>query len=47
VLVSDDDVDKLIATAKTEEEKKALSNQRYYLASLLRRQKTIDTLAAL
>ncbi len=47
VIVNDDDVDKLIATGKTDEERKALSSQRYYLSSLLRRQKTIDTVAGL
>ena len=47
ILVGDDDIDTVIKTAKTEEEKKALSAQRYYLASILRRQKTLDTLAAL
>lgn len=47
VLVSDDDIDTVINTAKTDEEKKALSSQRYYLASILRRQKTLDTLASL
>lgn len=47
VLVSDDDIDKVIHSAKTEEEKKALTSQRYYLASILRRQKTLDTLSTL
>lgn len=46
ILISDDDIDAVIKTAKTEEEKKALESQRYYLASVLRRQKTIDALAA-
>lgn len=47
ILVSDDELDKVINNAKTEEEKKALSSQRYYLASILRRQKTLDLLASL
>ncbi len=47
VLVSDDEIDTVIKTAKTEAEQKALTGQRYYLASLLRRQKTLDTLASL
>ncbi len=47
ILVSDDDIDAVINTAKSDEEKKALTSQRYYLASILRRQKTLDTLAAL
>jgi len=45
ITVTDEDINAVINTAKTEEEKKALSNQRYYLASILRRQKTIDFLA--
>lgn len=47
ILVSDDDIAKVIETAKTDEEKKTLESQRYYLASVLRRQKTLDFLAAL
>lgn len=47
ILVSDDDIAKVIQTAKTDEEKKALEGQRYYLASVLRRQKTLDFLASL
>ncbi|MBI3385482.1 hypothetical protein HY031_00135 [Candidatus Gottesmanbacteria bacterium] len=47
VLISDDEIDTVIKTAKTEDEQKALSAQRYYLASLLRRQKTLDTIASL
>lgn len=47
VLISDDDIDTVIKTAKTDEEKKALGEQRYYIASVLRRQKTLDFLAAL
>jgi len=47
VLVSDDDIDTVIKTAKTDEEKKSLESQRYYIASVLRRQKTLDFLASL
>jgi len=47
ILISDDDIEAVIKTAKSEEEKKSLENQKYYLASILRRQKTIDFLAAL
>jgi trigger factor len=47
VLISDDDIDVVIKTAKTDEEKNALTAQRYYIASVLRRQKTIDFIAAL
>lgn len=47
ILVSDDDIDTVVKTAKTEEEKKSLTAQRYYLASILRRQKTLDFLSSL
>lgn len=47
ILVSDDDIDTVIKTAKSDEERKSLESQRYYLASILRRQKTIDFLASL
>ena len=47
ILISDDDIDTVLKTAKSDEEKKALQSQRYYVASVLRRQKTIDFLAAL
>jgi FKBP-type peptidyl-prolyl cis-trans isomerase (trigger factor) len=47
ILVSDDDIDTVIKTAKTEEEKKSLEAQRYYIASVLRRQKTLDFLASI
>lgn len=47
ILVSDDDIDAVIKTGKTDEEKKTLENQRYYLASVLRRQKTLDFLASI
>jgi trigger factor len=47
ILVSDDDIDTVIKTGKTDEEKKTLETQRYYLASVLRRQKTLDFLASI
>ena len=47
VLISDDDIETVIKTAKTDEEKKALESQKYYIASVLRRQKTLDFLAAI
>lgn len=47
ILVSDDDIDAVIKTGKTDEEKKALEAQRYYLASVLRRQKTLDFLSSI
>ena len=47
IIISDDDIDTVIKTAKTDEEKQALEGQRYYIASVLRRQKTLDFLASL
>lgn len=47
VFVSDDDIETAIKAAKTEEERTALTKERYYLASILRRQKTLDFLATL
>lgn len=47
VLVSDDDIENVIKSAKTEEEKQSLTKQRYYLAEILRRQKTIAFLASI
>jgi FKBP-type peptidyl-prolyl cis-trans isomerase (trigger factor) len=47
ILVTDDEIDKAISSAKDETEKAALQKERYYLASILRRQKTLDFLAAL
>jgi FKBP-type peptidyl-prolyl cis-trans isomerase (trigger factor) len=47
LLVSDDEIQKAVDTAKTPEEKKALESEKYYLATILRRQKTLDFLAAL
>lgn len=46
IFVSDDDIETAIKTAKTENERTALAKERYYLASILRRQKTLDFLAA-
>lgn len=46
IFVSDDDIERALKGAKSEEERKALSQERYYLASILRRQKTLDFLAA-
>lgn len=47
ILISDDDISAVIKTAKSDDERKAMENQKYYLATILRRQKTIDMLAAL
>lgn len=45
IIVDDQEIDELIKkSAKTEAEKKSLAAQKYYLASVLRRQKTIDKL---
>lgn len=46
VTVSDDEVTKVIMGAKIEQERKNLESQRYYLTSLIRRQKTLDALMA-
>lgn len=47
IIISDDDIAAVIRTAKTDDERKAMENQRYHLATILRRQKTIDMLANL
>lgn len=47
ISVEEEDIAKVIAGGKTEEEKTALTKQRYYIASVLRRQKTLDRLASL
>jgi len=46
VTVGDEEIEKLLATAKSPEERKSLEDQKYYLASLIRRQKTIEKLMA-
>lgn len=45
IFVADDEIEAMIKSAKTDEEKKTLERDRYYLASILRRQKTLDFLA--
>jgi len=45
--VKPEEIEKVIAETKTEDEKKALQSQSYLLATLLRRQKTLDFLASL
>lgn len=45
ILVSDDDIDTIIKTAKTDQERESMKKERYYLASVLRRQKTLDFLS--
>lgn len=47
ILVSDDEIEAIIKSAKTDEERKGLENERYYLASILKRQKTLDFLSSL
>ena len=47
IFVSDSDIESAIKAAKTPEERESLTKERYYLASILRRQKTLDFLAAL
>ena len=46
VTVTDAEIDTVVKSAKTPEERQNLESQRYYLASLLRRQKTLDALVA-
>lgn len=43
--VADSEITKVLEGAKTPEERKNLESQRYYLTSLIRRQKTLDVLA--
>ncbi|MGI5826109.1 MAG: trigger factor [Patescibacteria group bacterium] len=45
--VKPEDLEKVMAEAKTDEERKALEGQKYYIATILRRQKTLDFLASL
>jgi len=44
ISVTDAEIEKVLSSVKTAEERKNLENQRYYLTSLIRRQKTVDTL---
>ena len=45
VTISPEEIEKAISSAPTDADKKALENQKYFLAVLLRRQKTLDFLA--
>lgn len=47
ISINEEEIEKAVAKAESEEEKKTLQNQKYYLAILLRRQKTLDFLANL
>lgn len=42
-----EEIEKMLASAKNQEEKKAMESQKYLIATLLRRQKTLDFLASL
>jgi FKBP-type peptidyl-prolyl cis-trans isomerase (trigger factor) len=44
IAVTDAELTKVIESAKTPEERQSLESQRYYLTSLIRRQKTLDAL---
>jgi FKBP-type peptidyl-prolyl cis-trans isomerase (trigger factor) len=46
VKVEEKDIDEVIKTAKTPQEREGLEKEKYYLASILRRQKTIQLLAS-
>mgnify|MGYP001614233859 CR=1 FL=1 len=47
ISVSDEDLNKMLSEAKSEAERKTMENQKYYIAILLRRQKTLDFLSDL
>jgi len=47
IQVEEKDVDEVIKTAKTPQEREGMEKEKYYLASILRRQKTIQLLASL
>lgn len=47
IQVTSQEIDKVIADTKNEEERKKLEEKKYFLASLLRQQKTLDFLANL
>jgi len=47
IQIEEKDVNDVINTAKTPQEKEGMEKERYYLASILRRQKTIQLLASL
>lgn len=47
IVVNDQDFNELLSNAKTEEEKKTIESQKYYLAPILRQQKTLDFLVQL
>jgi len=47
ITVDNEEIEKMINSAQNEEEKQALEKQKYYLASILRQQKTLDFIANL
>jgi FKBP-type peptidyl-prolyl cis-trans isomerase (trigger factor) len=47
IIVTEEDIDAAINNVKNEEEKKNLTRERYYLASVLRRNKTLNYLMSL
>lgn len=47
IAVAPEEIEKMIAGAKTDEEKRSLEGQKYLLATLIRRQKTLDFLTSL
>ena len=47
ITVEDQDLKKILETAKTDAEKKQFEEQKYYIVNMVRRQKTIDFLASL
>ena len=47
IQVTDEDIKKVLDGAKSDEERATLEKERYYLTSMLRRQKTVDFLAQL
>jgi trigger factor len=46
IAVDEDEIEKALKAAKSEEERATLARERYYLATVLRRQKTLDFLSA-
>jgi len=47
ITIEDKDIEEVLKTAKSPEEREGMEKEKYYLASILRRQKTIQFLASL
>ncbi|MBU1472627.1 hypothetical protein KKB64_02460 [Patescibacteria group bacterium] len=47
IVVTDTDIETILKTAKTDDERKTLEKEKYYLTSVMRRQKTLDFLSNL